>query len=130
MSTQHTPEPWEVANGTDIYIKSAEENGEGECSPQDDGWRIADCDVAFPFDSCLSSDEMRANAARIVACVNACAGTTTDDLIAITKSTNRTWSGVCKEWSDELHELKQQRDELLADMHRINLACYNIMTSK
>lgn len=55
MSTQHTPEPWQVKNDS-AFVKS------------NDGKLIALCNQSSNIDL----DEKIANAARIVTCVNAC----------------------------------------------------------
>jgi hypothetical protein len=72
---KHTAEPWIVSNLTDVF--SADRRGN-----VNDGFQIADCSVDFdaPDDPGLSIDQRIANARRIVACVNACAGISTEEL--------------------------------------------------
>jgi hypothetical protein len=60
MSNQkHTPEPWEVHNASSHIIV----HSEYLC-------HIADCGPSF----ILETEEIEANTARIIECVNACAG--------------------------------------------------------
>ena len=58
--TAHTPGPWEVSSS--LYVVSPLGRVVAKC----DGMRVADLDAPAP--------QMFANAARIVACVNACEG--------------------------------------------------------
>lgn len=76
MSEQHTSEPWRVGNP----------NGEGwesdnelikEADPQHEGHRLV-----LGRMNCNFSELGKANARRIVACVNACAGIPTENLEA------------------------------------------------
>lgn len=61
--SEHTKEPWHTGKN-----HNAERFIYGE-----DGWAIAEC--------VQTKDKMFANASRIVACVNACAGIETDELV-------------------------------------------------
>lgn len=60
---QHTPEPWIVSGS--IRIESEHEHGS-----VNDGWIIGD----------MCGSDAKANARRIVACVNSCAGIGNEDL--------------------------------------------------
>lgn len=67
-----------------------------------------------PFEGRLHHADWCANvthpdARRIVACVNACAGITTETLNTIGK-----WAEAGQETLRELHQIREQRDELLA----------------
>ena len=90
MKTEHTPEPW-ATNGT--RIESEHSHGWAN-----DGWIIAG----------LEGPDAEANARRIVACVNTCAGLPTEVL-------ERYKLGVI---GVEYKSTKQQRDELLAALER------------
>ena len=78
--SEHTPEPWMVANNTDIFPV-------GDTKARK---HIADCDTSnAPLENDgtndmtdLDYDETRANARRIVAAVNACEGISTEALEA------------------------------------------------
>lgn len=94
MNIEHTPEPWHVGVRTahskrDIY------------GPQ--GSIVALADGVF-----TSLPEAQANARRIVACVNACAGI--DD--------PEKYIALAKALADETHKLVAQRDELVAALDR------------
>lgn len=77
---KHTPEPWRLKAGSRTNMIEAKSGRRAH--PSDDGWRI----VATYQDACESfaGDDVDANLAangrRIVACVNACAGISTDAL--------------------------------------------------
>lgn len=97
MSHTHTPEPWFVADvGEHIAIGIPIEKG---CV----------CRIKNTVSGEGINDEDRANAHRIVACVNACAGIPTDDLNEVTEK-GMTIFNVCEAAE---HGLKQ-RDTLLA----------------
>ena len=69
MTSEHTPEPWKVfksADGTKLLGVGSAETAEGITDYRGGIW--------------ASEDEGLANARRIVACVNACAGIKTRDL--------------------------------------------------
>lgn len=70
--TAHTPGPWEVSSS--LYVVSPLGRVVAKC----DGMRVADLDAPAP--------QMFANAARIVACVNACEGVPTDALNAAART--------------------------------------------
>ena len=89
MSEKHTPEPWEVCSGTDIFTARGGRRADGMPAQKNDGWYIADyyqnrriqVDGPDVTDS-LPFDEQVENAIRAVACVNACAGIPTEALEA------------------------------------------------
>ena len=49
MTTQHTPGPWLVVNTTDVFTGLGASTRDGVHADANDGWRIADCDVAVAF---------------------------------------------------------------------------------
>ena len=99
MTAQHAAAPW-TANPVDddnlIRIKNAE------------GGQVAICSNFSFFDTpeTLPSKELvnEANARRIVACVNACEGVSTEVLER----------GARHDWGDLMTSLEKQRDQLLA----------------
>lgn len=93
MKTEHTPEPW-ATNGT--RIESEHSHGWAN-----DGWIIAG----------LEGPDAEANARRIVACVNVCAGIPTEVL-------ERYKLGVI---GVDYKLTKQQRDKLLAAAEAIEI---------
>ena len=97
MTTHHTPEPWRAnAAQADIEGPDGEEVAVCYCN-DDDG-----------------SDAI-ANARRIVACVNACAGIPTEEL----ESAGTIAVEVKDEMQDELLHVIRQRDELLDVINHI-----------
>jgi len=93
---KHTPEPWICRDNQHYNIGTSE------------GYAIAD--MAFEYSS-LGQEELKANARRIVACVNACAGIPTDQLE----------SGEARYVRNELadiYALEKRRDELLAALEK------------
>ena len=90
MSEQHTPEPWLVSKRT---VFALNERGTNIFS-------------AIVQDAHTSTEELEANARRIVACVNACAGISTVEL----DMDNSMFIAALR----EKRELRKQRDELLA----------------
>lgn len=101
--SEHTKEPWRIENSTDIF--SADRRGD-----VNDGFQIADCSVDYDSDADpgLSHEERKANARRIVACVNACAGIATREL-----ETKPLFSDG---YIVIFEEVTKQRDELLAEL--------------
>ena len=89
MKDKHTPEPWEVTDKR--FIR------------QSSGRRHVVARV-------VGSEEMEANARRIVACINACAGIPTEGL-----EKTRLGSDVLL----EMHKISQQRDDLLATLKAV-----------
>lgn len=115
---QHTPEPWAVFNGpavegvetwSESYIGTIVRHG------SNGGKRIADTSIGLSQDY----DEGKANARRIVACVNACAGLSDDDLNAICLE-----GGVGAGFV-AIRKLKQQRDELHQRVEQLLEECLN-----
>lgn len=101
--SEHTKEPWRIV----------EHNWEETGIYPAIGSRVAVCEI----DGAVTEETQEhyeaihvANAKRIVACVNACEGGTTSDLMRIASVGG--WTEVCRQWSEELAEMKQQRDEL------------------
>lgn len=96
---KHTPEPWHLPQGDLIFVSKV--GGRGYVA------KMMPLDAprdrkGLPTDI---SDEMCANARRIVACVNACRGLPTDELEQ---------KGLVAAVGNQLLDLEQQRDELLA----------------
>jgi hypothetical protein len=65
---KHTPEPWSYGGAIPTNV----------WGPSNDGYRVARCD----FDGDHENQEAQANARRITACVNHCAGISTEVLEA------------------------------------------------
>ena len=87
MTDKHTPEQWYASEEGGIWIvMAADENG---------GYTLAD----------MCCDDQKANARRIVACVNACAGISTENL-----EDNKPLIELAMAYNVAL----RQRDELLA----------------
>ena len=59
---KHTPGPWYVLNGCDIFTDLGAKNAEDTSAPHNDGWHIADVDMGG---LCLA--ELSANARLIAA---------------------------------------------------------------
>lgn len=97
----HTKEPWEYGEDCDSewYVKRAETNEQ----------------LAFTVVSAPGIAE--ANARRIVACVNACKGVSTEWLEA-----NKSIVVLGAPIADRFRAVEQQRDELLAALKRSRLA--------
>ena len=99
MKTDHTPEPWRVGRRGNDVVGS---NGLGDT-------------VAMMID-CDSDEQTHANARRIVACVNACAGLSTGFLEQIDSIQSAlTGQLVVTE------VLENQRDELLAAKGKVSV---------
>lgn len=91
MSAQHTPEPWEAVTPCP-----------GECC-----WHLQSVNNDMGPWGHINNPEMReADARRIVACVNACSGVSTEILE----------DGARNDWADLLSSMEKQRDKLLAEM--------------
>lgn len=111
MSTKHTPGPWSERNGR-IF--------------QADRPNLTIANIARAFDGDYSST----NARRIVACVNACEGISTD-AIETDGSAVMGWVRAASKLlrlrseHDELQEshqaIKEQRDELLAALRAVDV---------
>ena len=67
----HTPGPWQVCNGTDVFTPLGARNAAGVEAAHNDGWHIADCDMGETETdegpATLSYSEKRANARLIAA---------------------------------------------------------------
>lgn len=98
MTTKHTPEPWGVSPGDLIFVSKVGSRGYIAKMMTLDAPRDR---KGLPKDI---SDEMCANARRIVACVNACRGLPTDELEQ---------KGLVAAVGTQLLEADQLRDELL-----------------
>ena len=104
MSQQHTPEPWRVFS-----------HSWSNTSVLADGFDHAICglDINHATEESQESDEalMGANARRIVACVNACAGIPTE---ALEDGSARAERDQLREMTGgTFYEIKKQRDELM-----------------
>lgn len=102
MSTQHTPEPWEQDDTAPGIVYGA-----------DQSW-IATTDIR--------EDTAKANARRIVLCVNACAGETDAKLQAVIDCGG--YEGVIaamNNFSARLDAMTVQRDELLAALKEVQM---------
>lgn len=95
MSTQHTKEPWKVINS---------DTNHGAYIEDDSGTTV--CDLYFLQDvseKVFHHDNAGANARRIVACVNACAGIETKTLESFKEHS----------FTKALNDVTEQRDNLL-----------------
>ena len=108
--SKHTPEPWEFGYGQTREFGMC--LGIGLNSAPD--WHVVA--VVSPADSVNHADE--ANARRIVACVNACAGCATEVLETAPVGFFNSTYGHPK----YLEEITNQRDELLAALERCRFA--------
>jgi hypothetical protein len=103
----HTPEPWKVDSEWPCSIVDSTDSGIIEC------WEEGDNGMAFePYDIKATEENAKSNAIRIVACVNACAGSTDDELKLIADMGGFDTAAVMR-W-EKVRELTQQREELLA----------------
>lgn len=93
--SKHTPEPWSLLEAGDCIKHQVPVS-----SDRTSILTIA-TEGAIAFGAVYSADDAR----RIVACVNACRGLSTDELVQ---------HGLVSAVGTELLELEQQRDELLA----------------
>ena len=101
MTIKHTPEPWCLPPGDLIFVSKV--GGKGYVAKMMPLGAPRDR-KGLPTDI---SDEMCANARRIVACVNACRGLLTDELEQ---------KGLVAAVGTQLLEADQQRDELLEEL--------------
>ena len=97
--TQHTAEPWELMPHGIIYG--------GPMQQYDNGYTKSQIAMTTGADF-MALGEQQANARRIVACVNICAGISTDDL-------ERHSDVVSAQLATE-YTLQTQRDDLLAEL--------------
>ena len=98
--TDHTPEPWKPAPHYLSILGDPKRDG------YDDVVIIADCEVRDA--AAPPSDQQEANLARIVACVNACAGIPTEqlqgaDLAAVIKHAITHW----RNWDGEPEDVAE-----------------------
>lgn len=107
--TKHTPEPWCITPGDLIFVSKV--GGRGYVAKMMPLNAPRDRKKGLPTGT---SDEMCANARRIVACVNACRGLPTDELEQ---------KGLVAAVGTKLLEVEQQRDELLATLNDLT-ECY------
>ena len=102
MENKHTPEPWGVNPDRPCEVRQCDENGNPRLQLVADTSTV---NARVPW---------RENARRIVACVNACSGVSTEILELISRV-----GGIAHKMtaiaalSVRLDELEQQRDELL-----------------
>ena len=112
MKTEHTPEPWRIGRftGPGSYEKVRETCGAMDVVVDTDSgpYVLAGCNINFP-------DDAKANARRIVACVNACAGIPTE---ALEDGSARAERDALREMTGgTFYEIKKQRDELLDEFN-------------
>lgn len=98
MTQTHTPEPW---------VFSHDLSNTSETSQITSGPNVLVRVAAYEFYG-PSIDEANANAKRIVACVNACAGITDEQLKRLTEIIDEGTAAL-----DECGRLRHERDELL-----------------
>ncbi len=114
MGTKHTPEPWDYAGYCeDDSCYHIGQVGDVNISGMrvDDNHSISKL-VADVWAKNKDDDEGRTNARRIVACVNACAGLSTDTLETFTTTVP---SGIVY----HLEQGNRERDELKAQLARV-----------
>lgn len=99
MSAKHTPTPWRVGRPGTVVSDSHIEHGPGGC----------DC-VEYYGGHLIAESITSANSRRIVACVNACEGISTESLER---------SDVIASMQGERRRLETQRDDLLTALHRL-----------
>lgn len=100
MSEQkHTPEPWSIGRYDEISASTSDNFG----------GRINLVGVSTPITAGPDMDEAKANARRIVACVNACAGINTENL-----EQNKPLLSGLRSLNDRIRNAERQRDQLLA----------------
>lgn len=116
MNAKHTPEPWGIHPDFVDDKPTKFEHEETDCVAQDLPISSGETIVAkavfmfpnFGHEHVPSEEEMRANARRIVACVNACAGMSDPETeIAELKADN---ANMARDWLN----CQKQRDALLA----------------
>jgi len=104
--SEHTKEPWRLG----LYPEEMHGKESVLVDLADDRkYVLLTCNLNFPADA-------RANARRIVACVNACAEIPTDDL---EESSMTILQYMEDQYADKLELAKQQRDELLDELKNI-----------
>lgn len=64
--SNHTPGPWHVINGSDVFSSLGQDSGDGCVADESDGWQIADCSVGLTsvcgFLTSLGAEVVSANA--------------------------------------------------------------------
>lgn len=120
---KHTPEPWRThcwsSHATSIVAAPdpAEPKKIGDQTVADYGLvHVADCNGS------LRASGNDANAARIVACVNACAGIETDELTATTAAYARDGLSVLEAMKGSLILVTEERNALRAELRCIAAA--------
>jgi hypothetical protein len=48
-ASKHTPGPWSVMNGTDVFGELGGDSGDGIKADSTDGWQVADCNTGITF---------------------------------------------------------------------------------
>jgi hypothetical protein len=49
MEIKHTPGPWQVIEGANVYTAHGADSGDGIKADADDGWLIADCGSGLTY---------------------------------------------------------------------------------
>ena len=68
--SKHTPGPWTVHNGTDVFGPHGGDSGDGAKANDNDGWQVADCAVgltAYAGQYVELGSEVRKANARLIA---------------------------------------------------------------
>ncbi len=110
--SEHTKEPWMVADMTEWLTIGGVDIG-------------AVCRIKNEVSGKPLSEEDRANARRIVACVNACAGISTETLEAEgLPPTLSADSETIRQQQAEIDRLTEQRDRLLKALGDLSFECF------
>ena len=134
---KHTPEPWYVVDkpwGDGTWINS------GSPDPHHEGF-VADCE---DMNGDVDKDTARINARRIVACVNACAGSSTEWLEFSVSEDCAELSGPFEPLETritsilktgiacmvERNQMRKQRDDLLAALLEISQVACDMSSEK
>ena len=108
---KHTKEPWRIDDERDTYTK-----GLHICGDADD--ETNGCGIAgIWIDGELDHDTQHENARRIVSCVNACAGSTNEELKLIEENGGIDVAAIMR-W-DNVRNLVKERDDLQARLDRL-----------
>lgn len=111
MATNHTPEPWVMTQSA----YSSKLFGSHTGFNIDSQTRRDICNITLNNAPGIPEDERRANARRIVACVNACAGIRIEDLEAVPLEFGLMGS---------LERLQLQNTELLEALKNLHVAAW------
>jgi hypothetical protein len=118
--SEHTKEPWRIGVRKNNYkIEGSKEEMEilqrlGKVSFEALSIGMDEEQIAIiPLD-----ESSEANARRIVACVNACAGINTEDLQGIIDGTDKRPPWLTMAW-EEIERIRKQRDELLGALEKV-----------